>query len=141
MLRAFLSAVLSLLSAGSGTAFVRDPILFGPAPELSVGSTTGDGVTLTVGDLRQEEIGDSALTRDFVATGKVFQGVHVTMSNRSGKTYYRSPLDFVMLDSDANRYKWWPVHRSMTAGFPDAKEVLNPGERASADVSFCAASI
>ncbi len=136
VVRALLSAVLSLLSAGSSTAFARDPIQLGPAPELSVGSTTGDGVTLTVSDLRQEEIGDSALTREFVGAGKVFQVVHVTMRNRSRKTYYPSPLDFVMLDSDANRYKWWPVHRSMTAGFPDGKEVLEPGESASADVSF-----
>lgn len=136
MVGAIIACVLLPLTVTSRNATAGDVIQLDPAPELSVGSTTGDGVTLSVSDLRQEEVGSGYFIREQIGRGKVYQIVRVTLTNRSNKTYYPSPLDFRMLDTNANTYKWFPVHRSADATFLNAKEVLEPGESASDNLSF-----
>ncbi len=126
---AALSIVAPRLAAVAG-----DKIALGPPPELSVGSTTGDGITVEIGNLRQEGGADSYIEHLDVGSGKIYEVVRVKVTNRSGKTYYPSSLDFELLASDATTYQSWPAHGH--TGFADPHGVVRNGESEAVDVAF-----
>jgi hypothetical protein len=112
-----------------------EKIRLGPKPELSTGSTTGDGISVTVSNLRTAEVGSDLVNLKWLGSNDVYRIVHIELTNHSDATYYPNIVDFQMLATDAVLYASFAAFPS-ARGFPNGKGTLAPGESAAADLAF-----
>ncbi len=93
------------------------------------GSTTLDGVTLTVGTAKAGGHGDA------LGPGLVFQALHVTLRDTGKYSYEYNPNDFIALDAGANEYPQVTAYDDDLAQ-PIDMGTLHRGQTVGGDLAF-----